>query len=313
VSNEEAGTSPWDVFINLLAVIALYASTWAVLALLFAYINLALPDTVDKRIDIRDSIRSALAVLIIFFPAYLWSWRAIEIDLAANPGKQRRWLRTCPIYLTLFLAGLLALGDLSCAVYYFLTGDLTLRFALKVIAIGLVAGSVFAFYLDALRRDPGRGWRGPRMVAYAASAAMAIVLGVGFATAGSPRQARRERLDAKRIERLDQIQLNIVDYWKRNRVLPATLDKLDDVLAGFSVPRDPESRRSFDYRATSSTSFELCADFATGSHDPAHTATAWDAGVGSDEAWKHDAGHVCFARTIDPSRYPARSGPSSDQ
>jgi hypothetical protein len=309
VTDDEIKASPWDVFINLLAVIALYAAMWAALALLFSFVDLALPDPADRQIDIRDSIRGSLAVLIIFFPAYVWAWRTIEVDLATNPEKRRRWLRTCPIYLTLFLAGLLALGDLSYLVYYFLTGDLTLRFVLKVAAIGTVAGSVLAFYLHFLRREPGRFARGTRLFAYATCATVAIAVVAGFAIAGSPRQARLQRLDTKRIEDLAEIQRNVVDYWRRKRVLPASLDKLNDDLAGFTAPLDPESNRAYEYRATGSTWFELCADFALKDDDARHTAArwAWSIANGPDTAWNHEAGHFCFNRTIDPSRYPANS------
>jgi hypothetical protein len=308
VTNEEPKTSPWDVFINLLAVIALYASVWAALALLFAFIEIALPELADGQIDIRDNVRYALAVLIIFFPAYVWAWREIEIDLAGNPEKRRRWLRTCPIYLTLFLAGLLALGDFSCAVYYFLTGDLTLRFILKVAAIAVVTVSLFAFYLHTMRREPGQFRRGARLFAYAACATTLIVVFVGFAIAGSPTQARQRRLDTQRLNDLAQIQVNVLDYWKRQRILPASLDKLDDDLSDWSVPKDPVSNKVYDYRATGSTSFELCADFARKDDDARHTVgrEAWKI-RDSPDIWNHEAGHFCFSRAIDPSRYPPGS------
>lgn len=305
MTNEETNASPWDVFINLLAVIALYASTWAMLELLFSFIEVAFPDPGDSRIDIGDSIRYGLAVLIIFFPAYGWSWREIEIDLAANPGKRRRWLRTCPIYLTLFLAGMMVLSDLSCAVYYFLTGDLTLRFVFKVAAIAMVGGSAFAFYLQALRREPGPFPRGARIIAYATCAIVTAVVAVGFAITGSPGQARIQRFDSQRVEDLAEIQRSIMNYWKHKRVLPPSLDALNDDLSQFTEPRDPESNHGYQYRATSSTSFELCAEFAKSDDNARATARrrAWEIRNGSASNWNHPAGHFCFARTIDPSRY----------
>ncbi len=308
MTNEEPKTSPWDVFINLLAVIGLYASVWSALALVFAFVEVALPDPLDSPLDIRDGIRYALAILIIFFPASVWAWREIEIDLAANPEKRRRWLRTCPIYLTLFLGGLLALGDLSCVVYYFLTGDLTLRFLLKVVAIGVVTVSIFAFYLRALRREPGQFTVGTRLFGYAACGATLIVVVIGFAIAGSPTQARVQRLDTQRLDDLAQIQGKVLDYWKRQRVLPASLDKLDDDLSEWSAPKDPVSNQGYDYRATGSTSFELCADFARKEEDARRTAgrRAWKI-RSSPDIWNHEAGHFCFSRTIDPSRYPPYS------
>jgi len=313
VTDEQAKSSPWDVFINLLAVIALYAAMWSVLSLLFSFIDLRLPDPADRPLDLRDSIRSALAVLIIFFPAYVWAWRTIEVDLAANPEKRRRWLRTCPIYLTLFLAGLFALGDLSYVVYYFLTGDLTSRVILKVAAIGLVAGAVFGFYLYLLRREPGIFAPGARLFGYASCLMAVAVAVVGFEVAGSPTRARLQRLDAKRIQSLADIQTKLVNYWQQKRNLPRSIDELNDDLGGFTAPSDPETHQPYEYRATGATSFDLCADFALKDYDVRRTVYVWvpESDGGYNSAWNHDAGHVCFTRTIDPSRNPPCSGTPS--
>jgi hypothetical protein len=45
------------------------------------------------------------------------------------------------------------LGDLIALVYNLLGGDLTARFVLKVLTIGVIAGAVFAYYLTDLRGD----------------------------------------------------------------------------------------------------------------------------------------------------------------
>src|SRR5438045_8676789 len=127
MSDEFRKSSPWDVFIHLLATIAINISAYAAILLLFDYIALALPDIGDSSLSTRSDIRYGAALLIVFFPAYVWAWRSIQSDLAENPDKRTRWIRTCPIYLTLFLAGLLVLTDLACLVYYFLNREETAR------------------------------------------------------------------------------------------------------------------------------------------------------------------------------------------
>ncbi|MGH7779168.1 MAG: DUF5671 domain-containing protein [Candidatus Binataceae bacterium] len=131
---EAAKSSPWDVLIHLLVVIALYSSVYAVLTLLFQFINVAIPEPLDDLLTRDDRIRYALAVLIVSFPTYWSAWRAVEIDLGRNPGKSRLWVRTCPIYLTMFLAGVILLSDAIYLIHYFLGGDLTVRFVLKIAA-----------------------------------------------------------------------------------------------------------------------------------------------------------------------------------
>ncbi len=306
MNDEEIKGSPWDVFIHLLAVIALYASIAGALTTMFQYVNLVFPDPMDVGIDVRNWIREGVALLVIFFSAYVWAWRSIEIDLAANPGKRRLWIRTCPIYLTLFLAGLFALGDLACLVYYFMGGDLTSRFLLKVTAILAVSGAVFWFYLNALRREPGPLPRATRTFVYSIAAVVGAIVITGFATAGSPARARLARLDVNRIEDLRNIQFQIIRYWQSKAVLPASLDQLRDELSGFSPPHDPENRKPYGYRVTSPTSFELCTDFALTDFDTRRSLPQWLRN--DDTVWNHQAGHVCFTRTIDPALYPPHKG-----
>ncbi len=63
-------------------------------------------------------------------------------------------------------------------------------------------------------------------------------------------------------------------------------------------------------RATGANSFDVCADFALKDYDVRRTVYVWvpESDGGYNSAWNHDAGHVCFTRTIDPSRNPPCSG-----
>jgi len=304
MSDKEVKGSPWDVFIHLLAVIALYVSIVGALTLLFQYVNLSLPDPADVDVDVRDRIRWAMASLLIFFPAYVWAWRSIEMDLRQNPEKKKLWVRTCPIYLTLFLAGLLALTDLACLVYYFMSGDLTSRFFLKVVAVLLVSCAVLWFYLSALRRVPGPIPSATRTFAYTTFFLVGVVVIAGFATAGSPSRARLARLDGTRIGDLQNLQLEIVKYWQNKAALPTSLDQLSDSISGFSPPRDPATNGAYGYHTISPTSFELCADFALRDFNTEQTLPPWLRQMRQGTTyWNHEAGHFCYSRTIDPARH----------
>ena len=309
MNDEVTKSSPWDVFINLLAVIALYVSVYGALSLLFQFTNLALPDPLDQRIDVLDSIRYGVSMLIVFFPVYWWAWRSIEADLAVNPAKRRLWVRTCPIYLTLFLAGMTALGDLACLFYFLMSGDLTSRFVTKVAVVLIVAGGVLVFYRNALRREPGPLPVAIRAFAYGAAALASTLVVAGFVIAGPPTRAHRARLDQQRLRDLDSVEQKIVEYWSDKGELPASLDQLKDDIASYSPERDPASGDGYGYRKTGATSFDLCADFALQDSDAARTMARWEQ-AGKSTAWNHEAGHYCFARTIDPARHPPRKSKS---
>ena len=55
----------------------------------------------------------------------------------------RRWLT----YIALLLASATVIGDLVTFLSYFLRGDLTTRFVLKVVTVFVIAGGVFWYYL----------------------------------------------------------------------------------------------------------------------------------------------------------------------
>ena len=56
-------------------------------------------------------------------------------------------------YVTLFIAACALIGDVTSVVYSFLGGELTTRFILKVLTVGLIARAVFGYYLSELRTD----------------------------------------------------------------------------------------------------------------------------------------------------------------
>jgi Domain of unknown function (DUF5671) len=299
----EPARSPRDTFMYLLVILMLYSAVTELLVLAFDYINLMLPDALDRNSYIyarpTDSIRFAIAALCVVFPVYLWASRFLIRDMAENPDKREARVRRWMIYLTLFLAGLIIVGDLVCLIYNFLGGDLTVRFLLKVATVLLVAGLIFRYYLFELRRDPAAMPPPMRAIAMGATVAVAALVIVGFALAGSPGRSRLERYDLQRVTDLGRLQEKIVNYRAKKSQLPASLDQLSDNISGFTPSRDPLSNRPYEYRATGPLSFELCATFSlpTGSAEQ----ETWHPPYGIPNSnWQHAAGHVCFKRAIDP-------------
>ena len=148
--------SPREAFLYLVLFATLYLSAWHLGSLLFDLITAALPDPADPPYAVAgrdDSMRFSVASLVVAFPVYLFVARLLSRELARNPVKRlsavRRWLT----YLTLFLAVTAIVCDLIALVHSLLGGDLTLRFVLKVLVVGAIAGAIFGFYLADLRRE----------------------------------------------------------------------------------------------------------------------------------------------------------------
>jgi len=146
-----------EAFRYLLLFTTLYLSAYYLGSLLFSLVNMNFPDpALDKSYwwrTVKDDIRLAAAFLVIAYPVFLFMARRIYRELACDPVKRlsviRRWLT----YLTLFAAAGFVIGDLVALVYHALDGELTVRFVLKVLIVGVIAATIFWFYLWDLRGE----------------------------------------------------------------------------------------------------------------------------------------------------------------
>ena len=154
VPRPRASVSAREAFQYLLLFATLYLSAWHLGSLLFDLINRWLPDPAAQAGDFaRDSMRFSVAALAIAFPVFLFSARRIAREVARHPIKRlspvRRWLT----YLTLFIAAGVLIGDMTTLVYNVLGGEATPRFLAKVGVVAVIAGAIFHYYIQDLRRE----------------------------------------------------------------------------------------------------------------------------------------------------------------
>lgn len=304
---------PRDVFLYLLAIVTLVMVSVNLGVLLFQYINIYIPDIAQDRYAYPESyygsIRWAVASLVIVFPVFLWVTRFLKRDLAANPGKRDLKVRKWLLYLTLFVASLVIIGDLVALVFNFLQGELTTRFTLKILSVLAIAVSIFYYYLNELREG---GAKELKAFSWSVIGFTAAAIIAGFVVAGSPQSQRLVRLDQQRVNDLASIQSQIVNYWQSKSRLPAKLSELDNPLAGFAVPLDSETGLPYEYAALGGLKFELCATFKTSNlnkaSEPQGQIYPKDP-YGLDSSFLHDIGRYCFERTIDPDLYQPFEAP----
>lgn len=281
--------------------VMLYVSVISLINLLVDYIDLLYPDQLGWYGSIYDSIRYASSALVIGFPVYLLTSRLINRELKKHPEQNeiavRRWL----IYLTLFVAGITIVVDLINFVNEFYSGELTMPFFLKVVAVLVVTLAVFAYYQAVLNKD--RNQRLPhRLLAGITSGVLLVLLVTGVFLAGTPGHQRAVRLDEQRVQDLSAIASEVAYYWQQKKELPTNLADLEYDFSNFSTPADPETEASYGYEVTGDLSFQLCAEFALESEAD---GTPIDRSVAiypekSAGQWLHGAGRVCFDREIDP-------------
>ena len=295
---------PRDLFLHLLAIVTLYWSAVSFITLLWQFINYFFPDALNNYYydGFSEPIRFAVSSLIIVFPVFiLVSWylnRIYRKEAVVRESKIRKWL----LYLTLFIASLVIIGDLVSVINMFLGGEITIRFFLKALLVLLVAVIVFWYYLDDVRRETPTN-----LAKYFAliSAAIILVSVVGaFFIVGSPATARLVQFDQQKILDLQNIQSQIVNYWQRKEILPNSLFDLNDPISGFLIPVDPQTKANYEYivKDSANLSFELCATFniqGTGYADVSRPSP-----IPANDNWSHSDGRVCFERTIDKQLYP---------
>lgn len=304
-----------------MAMIALYSSIFALIALLFSYIDQTFPDALNYYVDPYSSgMRIQIATLLVMMPLFLVIMRFIRKDIERDSTRGDIWIRRWALYLTVFLAGLTVIVDLITLVNYFLGGEITTRFIFKVLVVLGIAGVAFMHFLADIwgywNKFPERA----RYVGWGIGALVLLTIGAGFFIMGSPSQIRMYRFDDQKVEHMSSIQWQLVNYFQQKEKLPASLQELADPISGYALPVDPQTGAPYTYRVVEGTTFEICATF----NAPTQPGSMYGRGSSvmrpadpilgptsgedlNDATWHHDAGEKCFTRTIDPERYPPYS------
>lgn len=305
--------TPKDFFLWAGAMIALYWSVFALLALLFSYIDYAFPDSLNYYTDpYSSSMRFSMASIIVMFPLYLYLMRVIRGDIKADESKNEIWVRRWLLVLTIFFAGLTVAGDLVTLINYFLGGDLTTRFVLKVAVVLLISAGVLMHFIADIKGYWKEFPEKARMVGWGAAALLLCAIVAGFFIMGTPGQVRLYRYDDQKIQDLSNIQYQILNFWQQKEKLPASLAELSDPLSGSVVPVDPQSGAEYKYSLKGGMTFELCATFnaetqRNSQYENRYVTSPILSGKDMDldaQPWTHGAGETCYSRTIDPERYP---------
>lgn len=315
--------SPKDFFLNLGAMVSLYAVSISLIKLLFEIINRVFRDALSEGYYMvgyySTGIRWSIAFILIVFPLYIFiSWYLGKI-FSTEPAKKDLGIRKWLIYLTLFVTGIAVIVDLITLVNYFLNGEITTRFAFKVLAVFIVSGMIFAYYLYDLKSASGS--KGHKIFSYISIALVLLSLIGGFFIIGSPMRQRDVRFDQRRVSDLQNIQYQVLNRWQIKGEIPKNLDELSDSISGYTAPVDPLTGEKYSYSKINDTSFKLCSNFSLSSKEANGGDYLTKNGNGVYYAvdssmpyypneqnwnWNHEKGNSCFERTIDKTIYPVR-------
>ncbi len=290
-------TTPKDFFLHLGAIIALYASVIALINLSFSIINYRFPDVLNGYFY-AGSIAWPTSMLIVLVPIfYILEW-LIKKDIVKVPEKNDIWIRRWKIFLTLFLTGAVIAGDLITLINTYLNGEISIRFVYKFFVILIVLAIIFAYYI---LLKVNRASKIKLLLAYLGIVFVLIAIICGFLVVGSPNKQRTLRFDNQRVGDLQNIQYQIVNYWQKKGKLPLSLDNLKDPISGVIIPNDPETFSAYEYSIKADMKFELCSIFSLKSENAISKTLSYPAM--QNDNWTHEAGKICFERTIDKELY----------
>lgn len=303
-----------DVFSYLLMIIMLYIGVITYIAMIWQYINVGFPDALNQSYNAYGIVRNSISCLVVVWPVLILMTWMIGKDLRLHKEKQEMWVRKWLTYLTLFIASMTIIIDLIFLLNFFLNGEITVRFILKVLAILAVAGAVFSYYLWDLKRDTSVKSKTTLLVAMITSIVILVSIIGGFFIIGSPMHQRNVRLDNQRVSDLQNIQYEIINYWTQKGMIPKTIADLQDPISGFIAPIDPLANTPYTYNVKGDRTFELCATFAEASSNEANLGSTrpvvYSEKSGVSDVWTHNAGTVCFERSIDPELYKPNTAKS---
>lgn len=285
------------------ALVALYVSLSALVAVVFGIINLIYPDAASGYYayeSAQSGIRFGLACLIVFFPVYLVLTRIVNQIRRREHGVYltlTRWL----IYLSLFVGGAILLGDLVSVLWSFLNGELTARFILKALALLIVIGVALAYYILDIRGYWTAHERRSQLYAAIAASAVISLIAAGFSHIDPPGEVRERRIDQQQIADLQDMQWRIEEFYRVNSALPADIETL---YISTTLPDAPEDRADYGYRITGGTTYELCATFVHAStrEEMSYARPLYEESYLAQNAnWEHETGEVCFERVAPPA------------
>lgn len=301
-------TSAKDFFLNLGAIVALFTTVISLVNLLFTVINKAFPQITNSYGYYgSQSISFPVATLVIFFPIFILLMWVLEKGYVFEPIKKqiavRRWLT----YITLFIAGLTLAGDLVTVLYYFLDGqELTTGFILKVLTILVLAGMVFWYYISDIREKLTSSSH--RVWFYASCLVIFASIIWGFIVLGSPRTQQLLKYDEQKVNDLQVMRSEIMNFYSTKGFLPKDLQELSSSnyynALGYN---DKQTNKSYAYEKDTDLTYKICAEFnrETTPDKNKYNYTY----VTSVSEWSHPAGYYCFDQKVQVNNYAPTQKP----
>lgn len=155
----QAYASPRLFFLNLFYFVLLYLLVYNVTSILFTMLDHYLPDGLGQYNrgfyyvpSIRNALQDNLSVILVGMPMLFLTGRTIRRAMASTRQSIPR-IRLKLVYLTMFIGACTVLSSACCFVYFFLRGEISIRFVIKVAILTATVAGLYLHYAAELKRD----------------------------------------------------------------------------------------------------------------------------------------------------------------
>jgi len=246
----------------------------------------------------EEALRFGIAAILVFSPVYYVVTHFIHKALFKGEVKRDSGIRRWLTYLILFVSFLVFAGYLIGFIISFLSGELTLKFLLKVVTVLVIAATVFSFYLYDIMRKETEGQKDKviKIYFYATLAAVVIAFVGAFFVAGNPATTRAKKLDEDIVMKFYNIDNCVDQYYREKKVMPQNLEEIQaqcSYLLEDSL-KDKVTGKAFEYKLKEGRVYELCAQFRTSNKSEEPKPYAGPE-MKSDT---HDSGWQCLERKV---------------
>lgn len=157
-----AYASPRLTALNLFYFIVLYIMLYSGVAILFTFLDYHLPDGLGQKGGafyssraIGDSIRGYLAAIIVAAPL-VWFTKSLLQKASNKVGGSIPAMRLRLLNLTLLFAAIIMFCNITSFVYFFLSGELGIRFIIKVLILSAMSFGLYFYFKPEMVKDESK-------------------------------------------------------------------------------------------------------------------------------------------------------------
>lgn len=242
-------------YFYLLSLVSLIFLSISLGLILFNIINIVFSDGLILR-TYDSQLKFSISALLVSAPVYYLTQHFIGLGFVKNEFLRDSNLRKWLIYLILLVSSVIILGLLINLFNNFLSGELTVKFALKSLTVFFLSSFIFCYYLYNLSKNQKKVFQ--KIFLYSSIAIILAIFVSAFFFIESPKVARDRKHDQHILSNVHNLEALINEYYNVNESLPGNLEDIKNFNNRIRYFND-NILTYIDYILIDETDFKLCA------------------------------------------------------